>query len=278
MKTRHSEKRYKTADLTKMKGMYLAQRLLRTWSEDFIDEDTSEVVSIERNEIIMERGTFLDNDKLTEIKFFIDSGDVTEVDVSEIQRECGRVYENATLYALSIKLNGKGKTVYLYADHLERAVEIGTDFIEQTQAGTFAIKGVKRLDYITMITDATDEDAEDGEQDNNGTKEINTYEVFVEQTELEDGYTHKAKYILKATDVEDAKGTISDHITGLKIKENVKPDFSIVVITAKTISCDFIVDYRFTKEYLENKDKREETELEKINREILEELKDDDKK
>jgi len=43
-------------------GRKLAARVLRTWVEDFVDEDTGEVVSIERNEIVMERDTVLDED------------------------------------------------------------------------------------------------------------------------------------------------------------------------------------------------------------------------
>jgi DNA-directed RNA polymerase subunit beta len=43
-------------------GRKLAARVLRTWVEDFVDEDTGEVVSIERNEIVMERDTILDED------------------------------------------------------------------------------------------------------------------------------------------------------------------------------------------------------------------------
>src|SRR6187431_910323 len=40
-------------------GKRLAARVLRTWVEDFVDEDTGEVVSIERNEIVLERDTVL---------------------------------------------------------------------------------------------------------------------------------------------------------------------------------------------------------------------------
>ena len=45
-------------------GRKLAARVLRTWVEDFVDEDTGEVVSIERNEIILERDTVLDQDSV----------------------------------------------------------------------------------------------------------------------------------------------------------------------------------------------------------------------
>ncbi|MCB9425474.1 MAG: DNA-directed RNA polymerase subunit beta [Flavobacteriales bacterium] len=42
----------------------LAARVLKTWHEDFVDEDTGEVVSIERNEIILDRDTVIDKDNI----------------------------------------------------------------------------------------------------------------------------------------------------------------------------------------------------------------------
>jgi DNA-directed RNA polymerase subunit beta len=50
--------------LEKCIGKRLAARVLRTWVEDFVDEDTGEVVSIERNEIILERDTVLDESNI----------------------------------------------------------------------------------------------------------------------------------------------------------------------------------------------------------------------
>lgn len=48
------------ASLKKALGQKLAARVLKTWIEDFVDEDTGEVVSIERNEVIIDRETVLD--------------------------------------------------------------------------------------------------------------------------------------------------------------------------------------------------------------------------
>jgi DNA-directed RNA polymerase subunit beta len=66
--------------LGKYVGKRLAARVLRTWVEDFVDEDTGEVVSIERNEIVMERDTVLDEEAISTI---------AEMDVKSvfIQRE-----------------------------------------------------------------------------------------------------------------------------------------------------------------------------------------------
>ncbi|TJY36364.1 DNA-directed RNA polymerase subunit beta [Pontimicrobium aquaticum] len=53
--------------LKKVIGRKLAARVLNTWHEDFVDEDTGEVVSIERNEIVLDRDTVLDKDNIEEI-------------------------------------------------------------------------------------------------------------------------------------------------------------------------------------------------------------------
>ncbi|MGC1631581.1 MAG: DNA-directed RNA polymerase subunit beta [Gelidibacter sp.] len=53
--------------LKKIIGRKLAARVLNTWHEDFVDEDTGEVVSIERNEIVLDRDTVLDKDNIEEI-------------------------------------------------------------------------------------------------------------------------------------------------------------------------------------------------------------------
>ena len=66
--------------LGKYIGKRLAARVLRTWVEDFVDEDTGEVVSIERNEIVMERDTVLDEEAIETISEM-------EVESVFIQRE-----------------------------------------------------------------------------------------------------------------------------------------------------------------------------------------------
>ena len=53
--------------LKKVIGHKLAARVLNTWHEDFVDEDTGEVVSIERNEIVLDRDTIIDKENIEEI-------------------------------------------------------------------------------------------------------------------------------------------------------------------------------------------------------------------
>ena len=53
--------------LKKCIGRKLAARVLNSWFEDFVDEDTGEVVSIERNEIVLDRDIIIDKDNIDEI-------------------------------------------------------------------------------------------------------------------------------------------------------------------------------------------------------------------
>ena len=55
------------ANLKKLVGRKLAARVLKTWIEDYVDEDTGEVVSLDRNEIIIEREEVLDDDNIQKI-------------------------------------------------------------------------------------------------------------------------------------------------------------------------------------------------------------------
>jgi DNA-directed RNA polymerase subunit beta len=60
--------------LKKVVGRKLAARVLKSWVEDFVDEDTGEVVTIERNEVIIDRETIIENDHIDAI---VDSGSKT---------------------------------------------------------------------------------------------------------------------------------------------------------------------------------------------------------
>jgi DNA-directed RNA polymerase subunit beta len=58
-------------NLKKLIGRKLAARVLKTWVEDFVDEDTGEVVSIERNEVLMDRETVIEE---VHVDLILDAG------------------------------------------------------------------------------------------------------------------------------------------------------------------------------------------------------------
>ena len=56
------EIRVSKAGLKRVLGRKLVARVLKTWFEDFVDEDTGEVVSIERNEVLLDRDVVLEKE------------------------------------------------------------------------------------------------------------------------------------------------------------------------------------------------------------------------
>ena len=56
------------ANLKKINGRKLAARVLKSWVEDFVDEDTGEVVSIERNEVLIDRETIIEDEHVAMIE------------------------------------------------------------------------------------------------------------------------------------------------------------------------------------------------------------------
>ncbi len=65
------EHKVSKVNIKKLVGRKLAARVLRTWVEDFVDEDTGEVVSIERNEVVLDRETIIENEH---VDLIVDSG------------------------------------------------------------------------------------------------------------------------------------------------------------------------------------------------------------
>ena len=62
---------------------YLAECAVKTWTENFVDEDTGENVPVERHEVIFDRGTYIDESLLPKIMFSIQSEELKTVKVCE---------------------------------------------------------------------------------------------------------------------------------------------------------------------------------------------------
>ncbi|MBQ2074407.1 MAG: DNA-directed RNA polymerase subunit beta, partial [Muribaculaceae bacterium] len=75
-------------NLKKCVGRRMAARVLHSWNQDFVDEGTGEVISIERNEVVVERDTVIEEDNIAAI---LESGVQTillhkeDVNISEYQ-------------------------------------------------------------------------------------------------------------------------------------------------------------------------------------------------
>lgn len=154
IETRKTEIRYITNDPAKMLGKWVARRALKTWTEDFVDKDTNKTVSIARDEILLERGTYISQDVLCSIKFMMLEGSLKEVEVSNQNRQ-GMLLENRSRlpYKAIAKIDGKRKSFLLYANSVANALAIMVDYIELNFKGGFEITDIKEMDYCEVIID-----------------------------------------------------------------------------------------------------------------------------
>lgn len=171
IETRKNEKRYVTSEPKEMLNMYLTKRVLKTWTEDFIDESTGESVSVERNEVLFERGTLIDQDMLAKIRFSMEADGVKEVEVSN-QKRLAYEWNNVSLvpYVAQAVIGDKKCKFLLYACSLENMIEVLKDYIELNYQSFFTILMGKRFDDCVILTDnlkTYEEKAKEDEADDN---------------------------------------------------------------------------------------------------------------
>lgn len=154
IETKKNEERYTTSDPREMLNMYFAKRVLKTWTEDFVDEDTGQVTSIERNEVLFERGDLIDQDRLAQIRFYIEEGSITEVEVSN-QKRVAFELQNTYLrpYIAQAEIKDKKHKFLFYASTLDSALLILKDYIELNYSFGFTIVMVKEFDSCIILTD-----------------------------------------------------------------------------------------------------------------------------
>ena len=86
IETRNNEVRYFTSDPAKMINKYTVNRVMKTWTEKVFDDAKGEAIEIERHEILLDKGVLINGDVLSSIRFWIEEGSITEIEVSNQRR------------------------------------------------------------------------------------------------------------------------------------------------------------------------------------------------
>lgn len=144
-----------TSDPKDMYGKYLYEAAVKKWTEDFLDNDTKEIVSVERNEVIMERGTYIDQDVLQQLMFSIQANEIEKVKVcNEFIMKRETVTKNAYEVTMTGSAGGSAR-VWVGACHTpEEAVEIVSDwcafYCPETIYGQFTISDATISSHETI--------------------------------------------------------------------------------------------------------------------------------
>ncbi len=154
VETRKDEIRFKTDDPKRMLNMYICKRVLKTWKEDFLDKDTGEVVSVERNEVLFEKGTYIDRDTLQKIQFSQQAGECKEIEVSNQNREAYELEHTALFpYSTKVSIGDKNYRFILYASSIANVLVIMRDYLELNYTGGFRITKAEEMNSCIILTD-----------------------------------------------------------------------------------------------------------------------------
>jgi hypothetical protein len=140
----------KTMSVEDAKGWYLTQNEKRYWMEDFVDEDDGSVCSVERNEIICERGAQL-NELL--ISLLVEN-DVKTVRVSNIpikgnQEKYMNLWE--VILKVTEKVNPRKRSYIVTADSPTAAEAFISEYFEINIEADFELVKVNQTDYNKLI-------------------------------------------------------------------------------------------------------------------------------
>lgn len=207
-KTLADVKCFRTNDPKKMFGKYLAKPMVKTWIEDFLDEDTNETISIERKEIIMERGAKLDNNRVTEVMFSIQAGEVEDVEVCEENVRAARFISNRMLPIEVVAYYDMKKHTHLvHASSIEAAIRCLENWLPLYTDITdnFSVQGAKFVNHC-FVEDKEPEEKEEKEEFEVPTPEYYTVDTrWYCKNDGSKGDTQDWHLVVKAHNVGDAK-------------------------------------------------------------------------
>lgn len=264
IETRKNEIRLTTTEPKEMLGKFLAKDLRRHWSENFIDEDSGEIVPVERYETIARAGVLVEGDILSRIMFHMSAGDISEVEVSNQRREAINIpYSHLGLWKISADIKEKKHKFLLYATSIDLAMEIAKDYIELNYVGPFTINSAGQFNNCILLTDNMkkvnldyDSNIDDVEEEPHYEKKF--YQITVNIVTEE--YSHQNTFIIHSKDVDSAMVIINDWITDSVQewqKNNGRPitnDFKTAIESAVVIPVSRIIEREFSLEYTEREE------------------------
>ena len=255
---------FRTSDPKEMLGKYMPKHAVKTWTEDFRDEDTGEVVSIERNQIVVERG-YISQEKLAEIQFAIQAGDIADVEVSEDDVRDMQLYTPAyhTNFMVEIPIFSAGTITKNHfavrAQTIPQAIQIAAEFGQMYRGFDGCIRATRVVTIDAHIV--PDDHACIPEADRKPADERKDYfkvqvrREYIENMKLKHYDTY---YIVHAKDVGEAKERIALLLEIMKAEDEQKngkqpedPDSRTTIRKALPFEVDCIVPRVFSELYYE---------------------------
>lgn len=258
--TRLTEIKFRSNDPKKIVGKYLASRALRTWTEDFTDEDTGEIISIERNQELMRRGTYLTPEKVSELSFYFKSGDCKDVEVTTQVRPgiVNSFFAPCLCEATVHNFPGTTKKYLLHATSIGQAYDIIEDYVELYNDGQNTIVGIKSIGEYSYLRPNKETDEDELRE------VVPFYKAQAEIIYIDDVHSEEKpakdtfKYILQANDVKEANDIVRQRlaVAEQRMKERGDRILKTSTIAAQPYPISEIVPRAFSDEYIKRDEQK----------------------
>lgn len=266
LKPRFEEFIIPTSEPKEMIGKYLAADAKREWTEDFLDETTGEVVSVTRHELILKKGEFLSAENIATLSFYLQSGDLKSVTVSNVKRSAGCIEVGKdTIWSVAVVGGGRTKKrkYILFAQSLDQALVIARDYLEQTLKGSFNIVAAKSYQSCIVVPEDSmkkvvkDSEGNIVEDDSSVVQSPEFYSIHSDVKTKEK--TKEYIWLIMATSVDDAKVRIHKYIDAQIQKEVESGEsdyeswegYEITILSGTGVSVDSVIPREFSEAYFQ---------------------------
>lgn len=246
-----------------MLDKYLVESIHKNWTEDFVDEQNGEVVTIERSEVLVGRGLITQR-VLTEIQFAMQSEGIAEVEISD-EQEKAQYY---TSYCMAptiatVMIAGDKFKILLYARGIESALEIIKDYMAQYVAPgrRFRICEIGKSIAGTVIDNYTQRILDEREKGKDESTKDVYYNVTISMWNDIDQVFNSKDFFVRADDADLARAFTKKYIDTHKTKDGLGEDWDglypqgYTFKNVKQYAVDLIINKDFSKAYVERQEK-----------------------
>lgn len=261
IETQFDEKRVTTNNPKEMLNKFTTKRVLRTWKENFVDEDSGEVTSIERNEVLFERGIFIDQDVLAQIRFYMEAGDIKEIEVSN-QRRLAFHHESNYLrpFIAQAEILDKKTKFLFYATTVDLAFNLLKDYIELNYRAGFIITEIKQYSSCIIITDTLKKLKESEETEEEKSENQKKFYQIECRIEVKEDCSYTQDFVVHSFNVDRCMMLIDAYLKEKeeqlekeakeKDREYDKREFHTMIEVAKPISIGRFIPKEFSNAYI----------------------------
>lgn len=259
-----------TSDPKEMVGKYLAERPKKTWTEKFTDEETGEVTTVERCEVVFTWNGKLTKTAVSKIMFFIETGEIQSVKVCDMAFPDFQ-YEPMSglgVYTVGLYNNGDDKRYCVRAKCTEDAIQMvleygavyrgltGYVFVHSVKIEGICVEDDSGMKWDDFYQDDDDEEDDDWKSYYRVKGELTYFDDFLDKVQKENG-----NLLLSLRGLDDIGGAKKKALLYFRDRWAATlrefKDARLRAVKAQPVKLDALVPIEYSKQWYEEEEKEE---------------------